>query len=74
MSIDTEFIARLRAEVARHREHSLDTIIGGTLTEKQYGYACGYLKALDDVIRQRGKLPTETPGMIDQIIEDMRKE
>lgn len=73
MNIDA-FIAALRAEIAKHHEHSLATIIGGTLAEKQYGYACGYLKALDDVAKLRDPGQTDGLGIIEQVLADLRKE
>lgn len=72
MSIEA-FIAALRAEIAKHHEHSLATIITGKLDDKQYGYACGYLKALDDVARIRAK-DDPSLGVIEQVLSDIREE
>lgn len=68
-----KFIDALRVVITSHHEHCLGTIIAGTLSEKQYGYACGYLKALDDVAKARTKDDTDL-GMIEQVLQDMRKE
>lgn len=72
MSIDSQFIALLREEIDRQRVKSLDIIVSGKLNEKDYGFSCGYLRALDDLTRPRSK--DGEPGMIDHILEDMRKD
>lgn len=68
-----KFIAALREIIDRHRQHCLDTIVTGTLDVERYRYSCGYLKALDDVAKLRGKDPTDL-GMIEQVLSDLRKE
>lgn len=69
-----KFIDALRAEIEKHRAYSLETIIGGTLDPKSYGYACGYLAALSDVAKPRTKDQTDKLGMIEAVLHDMRKE
>lgn len=71
MNLDA-FIATLRAQIAEQQARSLNHITAGSLGKKAYGYACGYLKALDDVARLRTK--EDEGGMIEQIIQDARKE
>lgn len=68
-----KFIAALRELIDQHRQHCLDTITPGTLDVERYRYSCGYLKALDDVAKLRGKDPDDL-GMIEQVLSDLRKE
>lgn len=68
-----KFIDALRAEIERHRQHCLATIVTGTLDVERYRYSCGYLKALDDIARARVK-DDPSLGMIEQVLSDLRKE
>lgn len=70
-----KFIDALRAEIERHRQHCLATIVTGTLDVERYRYSCGYLKALDDIAKLRiaGDTPSDL-GMIEQVLSDLRKE
>lgn len=72
MSIESTFIAKLRGEIELQREKALATLVDGKLDEKGYGFACGYLRALNDLVRPR--TADQQPGIIDQVIEDMRKD
>jgi hypothetical protein len=44
------------------RANSIESILGGTLTEKRYGYACGYIKACDDLAK-----------ILEQVITDIQE-
>lgn len=71
MSIDA-FIAEMRKRIEQLHLGGVTSVIGGALDPKGYGYGCGYLKALDDVARPRSK--DDDGGIIEQILQDMRKE
>lgn len=66
------FIAELRARVGALHANGVAHALQGQLDIKGYGYSCGYLKALDDIARPRGK--DDEGGIIEQIIADSRKE
>lgn len=71
MSIDTAFIQQFRKAVAEHRKQSVNQILTGALDEKQYGYAAGYIKALDDIVADdRG---ADSPCIIDDVLNQMQR-
>lgn len=71
MNLDA-FVTALRSRIEEEQLRAVTSVISGTLDPKQYGYSCGYLKALDDIAKLRGK--DDEGGIIDQILHDMRKE
>lgn len=44
------------------RNKDIDSILTGTLTDKQYGYACGYIKACDDLAAMLEQAITDIQG------------
>lgn len=63
MSFDSATIAALRARLTKEKQSATEIITVGRCEDlRQYGYSCGYIKALDDVFT-----------FIDEITSDLQK-
>lgn len=69
MSVNT-FIGMLRKELEQQRAAAVDRVTGGTLDEKSYGYACGYIKIIDDMLKTGDH---DHPGIIEFVYDQMQK-
>jgi hypothetical protein len=50
-ALDSEILAQVLKWAATERAASLEGMASGTLDHDKYKYACGYVKALDDMVR-----------------------